>query len=118
MLNVINVYKSFLGVNRKREGEKTTLHFHKYLTLITEVEDDYPSHMEIPDFFFPLAQADITECSTYAVICRLKSSPTYIITSSGGSFSHPDFPGVKVTIRENVVAPNAQFPLELKVRLI
>ena len=74
--------------------------------------------MEIPDFFFPVAQADITECSTYAVICRLKSSPTYIITSSGGSFSHPDFPGVKVTIRENVVAPNAQFPVELKVRLI
>ena len=74
--------------------------------------------MKIPDFFFPVVQADITECSTYAVICRLKSSPTYIITSSGGSFSHPDFPGVKVTIRENVVAPNAQFPLELKVRLI
>ena len=74
--------------------------------------------MEIPDFFFPFAEADITECSTYAVICRLKSSPTYTITSSGGSFSHPDFPGVKVTIRENVVAPNAQFPLELKVRLI
>ena len=118
MLNFINVYKSFLGVNGKREGEKTKLHFHKYLILNTEVEDDYPSDMEIPDFFFPFAEADITECSTYAVVCRLKSSPTYTITSSGGSFSHPDHPGVKVTIPENAVAPNAKFPLELKVRLI
>ena len=118
MLNFINVYKSFLGVNGKREGEKTKLHFHKYLILNTEVEDDYPSDMEIPDFFFPFAEADITECSTYAVVCRLKSSPTYTITSIGGSFSHPDFPGVKVTIPENAVAPNAQYPLALKVRLI
>ena len=118
MLNFINVYKSFLRVDGKKEGEKTKLHFHKHLILITEVKDDYPSDMEIPDFFFPVAQADITECSTYAVVCRLKSSPTYIITSSGGSFSHPDYPGVTVTVPENAVAPKAQFPLQLKVRLI
>ena len=118
MLNFINVFKSFLRVDGEREGEETKLHFHKYLILITEVEDDYPLDMEIPDFFFPVAEADITECSTYAVVCRLKSSPTYIITSSGGSFSHPDYPGVKVTIPKNAVASNAQFPLELKVRLI
>ena len=84
---------------------------------LTENEDDYPFHMEIPDFFFPIAQADITECSTYAVVCRLKASPTYTITSKGGSFSHPDHPGVIVTIPENAVAPNAEFPLELKVGL-
>ena len=88
-----------------------------YLLSVTEVEDDFPSHVEIPDLFFPVAQADITECSTYAVVCRLKTSPTYIITSKGGSFSHPDYPGVKVTIPENAVAPSAEFPLELKVSL-
>ena len=74
--------------------------------------------MEIPDLFFPFAQADITDCSTYAVVCRLKASPTYTITSKGGSFSHPDYPGVTVTIPENAVAPIAVFPLQLKVRLI
>ena len=77
------------------------------------VEDNHPSHMKIP---FPVAQADISECSAYAVVCRLKASPTYIITSAGGSFSHPDFPGVTVTIPENAVAPNAKFPLELRVQ--
>ena len=74
--------------------------------------------MKIPDLFFPVAQADITECSTYAVVCRLKSSPTYIITSSGGSFSHPDYPGVTVIISENAVAPTEKFPVELKVAVI
>ena len=84
---------------------------------VTEIEHDFPSHKEIPDYFFPFAQADIAECSTYAVVCRLKASPTYIISSSGGSFSHPDFPGVTVTIPENAVAPYAKFPLLLKVGL-
>ena len=88
-----------------------------FLLSVTEIEDDFPSHVEIPDIFFPFAQADITECSTYAVVCRLKPSPTYTITSKGGSFSHPDYPDVTVTIPENAVAPNAEFPLELKVGL-
>ena len=81
-----------------------------------DLEDSYPFHMEIPDFFFPIAQADISECSTYAVVWRLKASPTYTITSDGGSFSHPDFPGVTVTIPENAVAPDAKFPMKLKVQ--
>ena len=81
-----------------------------------DFEDSHPSHMKITDLFFPVAQADISECSTYAVVCRLKASPTYTITSGGGSFSHPDFPGVTVTIAENAVAPKANFPLELKVQ--
>ena len=86
-----------------------------YLLSVTEIEDDVPSHTEIPDLFFPLAQGDITECSTYAVVCRLKASPTFTITSKGGSFSHPDYPGVTVTIPENAVALNAKFPMMLKV---
>ena len=86
--------------------------------LITDIEDDYPSPKDIPDFYFPVAQVDITKCSTYAVVCRLKSSPPYTITSTGGLFSHPDFPGVAITIPENAVAPNAEFPLNLKVGVI
>ena len=81
-----------------------------------DFEDKHPPHMKIPDVFFPVAQADISECSTYAVVCRLKASSTNIITSGGGSFSHPDFPGVEVTIPENSVAPEATFPFELKVQ--
>ena len=107
-----NLYQLFIG------KETSQVLMKLYLLSVTEIEDDFPSHVEIPDLFFPFAQADITECSTYAVVCRLKTSPTYTITSKGGSFSHPDYPGVKVTIPENAVASNAEFPLELKVGLM
>ena len=89
-----------------------------HMIFFSEIEDDFPSHMEIPDLFFPLAQADITECSTYAVVCRLKASSAFTITSKGASLSHPDFPGVTVTIPENAVVPTLKFPVELKVGVI
>ena len=85
---------------------------------VTDIEDERPSHKDIPDLLFPVAQADINECSTYAVVCRLKSSPTYTITSTGGMFSHPDYPGVTVAIPENAVALESPFTLELKVGVI
>ena len=85
---------------------------------VTDIEDERPSHKDIPDLLFPVAQADINECSTYAVVCRLKSSPPYTITSTGGLFTHPDYPGVTVTIPENAVAPESPFTLELKVGVI
>lgn len=62
-------------------------------------------------------QAGITECSTYAVVCRLKSSPPYIITPNGGSFNLPEYPNVCVTIPMNAVAQEAQIPLQIKVGL-
>ena len=91
--------------------------FYLYFLSVTDIEDEHPSQKDIPDLFFPFAQADIYECSTYAVVCRLKSSPTYTITPTGGLFSHPDYPGVMVTIPENAVAPESPFTLELKVGL-
>ena len=92
--------------------------FYLYFLSVTDIEDERPSHKDIPDLLFPVAQADINECSTYAVVCRLKSSPTYTITSTGGLFIHPDYPGVTVTIPENAVAPESTFVLELKVGVI
>ena len=83
--------------------------------LFTDIEDDFPSQQGTPDFFFPVAQAEITECSTYAVVCRLKSSPIYTITPNGGLFSHPDYPGVSINVPKKAVRPKAKFPLELKV---
>ena len=92
--------------------------FYLYFLSVTDIKDEHPSHKDIPDLFFPVAQADIYECSTYAVVCRLKSSPTYTITSTGGLFSQPDYPGVTVTIPENAVAPESAFTLKLKVGMI
>ncbi|CAH3024695.1 unnamed protein product, partial [Porites evermanni] len=89
----------------------------KALQCLKAVEEDFSPHpRDVPEFFFPVAQADITECSTYAVVCRRKPSPAYAITSNGGSFSHPDYPRVTVTIPENAVTPEANIPLVLKVQ--
>ena len=85
---------------------------------MTDIEAERPCHKDIPDLFFPVAEADITDCSTYAVVSRLKSSPNYTITSTGGLFSHPDYPGVMITIPENAVAPESRSTLELKVGVI
>ena len=92
--------------------------FYLYFLSITDIEDERPSNKDIPDLLFPVAQADVNECSTYAVVCRLKSFPPYTITSTGGLFSHPDYPGVTITIPENAVAPESSFTLELKVGVI
>lgn len=83
--------------------------------LITDLQDEYPSAQDVSDIQFPAVEVDITECSTYAVICRLKSSPPYTITCEGGYFNLPDYPSVSVTIPENAVAPSAQISLHLKV---
>ena len=82
---------------------------------MTDIEDEYPSAKDVPDFHFPIVQAEIPECSTYALVCRLKSSPPYNITSNGGSFNLPEYPDVCVTIPKKAVAPKAKIPLQLKV---
>ena len=85
---------------------------------ITDIEEEYPSAKDFPDFYFPVVQAEITECSTYAVVSRLKVSPSYTITSNGGSFSLPDYPSVSVTIPKKAVALKAKIPLQIKVGLL
>ena len=84
----------------------------------TDFEDEYPSVKDARDFYFPVVQAEITECSTYAVVCRLKSSPPYKITSSGGSFHLPDYPSVSVIIPKKAVASKTNIPLQIKVSLL
>lgn len=85
---------------------------------ITDIEDEYRSAKDVPDFHFPVVQAEITQCSTYAVVCRLKSSPPYTITSNGGSFHLPEYPNVCVTIPKKAVASKAKIPLQIKVGLL
>jgi len=94
------------------------VHYVMFLFLnifITEIEDEYPSVKDIPDFHFPIVQAEITEGATYAVVCRLKSSPSYEITPNGGSFNLPEYPNVCVSIPKKAVAPKTKIPLQIKV---
>ncbi|XP_015775027.1 PREDICTED: uncharacterized protein LOC107353218 [Acropora digitifera] len=83
---------------------------------ISDIEDDYPSIDKVPHFLFPVVQAGILKCSTYAVVSRLKVSPTYTITVSGGTFVHPDYPQVAITVPNKAVGKKTKLPLQLKVQ--
>ncbi|XP_068705818.1 uncharacterized protein [Montipora foliosa] len=83
---------------------------------LSDIVDDYPSPIDIPDFSFPVVQADITECSTYAVVCRLRLSPAYTITVKGGTFSHPDYPDVTIAVPKKAVPNKTKLPLQLKLQ--
>ena len=113
-----------LGLAQKDRGlcgRKWLIIYHIFFfpnILIIDIEDEYPSAKDVPDFHFPVVQAEITECSTYAVVCRLKSSPLYTITSNGGSFELPDYPNVCVTIPKDAVVSKAKIPLQIKVGLL
>ena len=83
-------------------------------SLLTVIEDDYPGPKKIP-YSFPVVRAGITKCSTYAVVSRLKLSPPYTITVSGGTFTHPDYPQVSISVPQKAVAAEARHSLQLKV---
>ncbi|XP_015768822.1 PREDICTED: uncharacterized protein LOC107347436 [Acropora digitifera] len=77
--------------------------------------DDYPCPDNVP-YSFPVVLADITKCSTYAVVSRLKLSPTFIITVSGGTFVHPNYPEVTITVPQKAVTTKTRLSLELGVQ--
>ena len=83
--------------------------------LLADIEDDYPTKDKVPHFLFPVVQAGILKCSTYAVVSRLKVAPTYTITVNGGTFCHPDYPQVAITVPEKAVGTKTRLPLQLKV---
>ncbi|XP_074620464.1 uncharacterized protein LOC141879199 isoform X5 [Acropora palmata] len=77
--------------------------------------DDYPCPNNVP-YSFPVVLAGIIKCSTYAVVSRLKLSPTFTITVSGGTFVHPNYPQVTITVPQKAVTTETSLSLELGVQ--
>ena len=84
------------------------------ISFIADMEDDYPCPNKVP-YSFPVVRAGITKCSTYAVVSRLRLSPKYIVTASGGTFAHTHYPQVTITVPQNAVATETTLSLQLKV---
>ena len=58
--------------------------FYLYFVSVTDIEDEHLSQKDIPDPFFPLVQADITECSTYAAFAvsnLLQLTPSHLLVA-------------------------------------
>ena len=86
-------------------------------SLITDIKDDDPCPNNV-SYSFPVVRAGIRTCSSYAVVSRLKLSPTYTITDIGGTFCHPKYPQVAITLPQNAVAPETRLSLQLQVGYI
>ena len=69
---------------------------------------------DFPDYFLPVAETKITRCSTFAVVCRLKSH-IFTITSQPSIISFPDFPLVKIHIPPNSVLSTEEFRVTVRV---
>lgn len=83
-----------------------------YTLFILDLEQAYGS--DFPDYVLPVAETKITQCSTFVVVCRLKSY-FLTVTSESASFSLPDYSLVKVIIPENAVHETQQFHVTTKV---
>jgi len=85
-----------------------------YTLFVSDLEQVYGSNF--PDYLLPVAETKITQCSTFVVVCRLKSY-MFTVTSESTSLSLPDYPLVKVIIPENAVHAKEQLQVTVKVRV-
>ena len=84
-----------------------------YLFIISDLEQAYGSNF--PDYLLPVAETKITQCSTFVVVCRLKSY-MFTVTSEFTRFSLPDYPLVKVIIPKNAIHATENLQVTVKVR--
>ena len=78
------------------------------------ITDIPASSSDIPDYFLPVAEFKVTQCSKFAVVCRLKSNE-FTLTSEGKVLSLPEHPLFNVSIPENAVPKGEEHRVVVKV---
>ena len=81
----------------------------------TDIEGDYEKPEDVPDYRFPVAEAEIANCSTFAVVYRLHKYK-YEISSKGRTLAPDDFDGISVVFPR--LATRTTFNLGLTVRVV
>ena len=81
---------------------------------ITDIKEDYDLCGYVPNFSFPVAACKITQGSTFAVICRLKSH-RHVVTSQESELVWPEFPLAKVIFPQNTVPQEESLEVTAKV---
>ena len=79
---------------------------------ISDLQKAYGS--DFPDYLLPVAEIQITQCSTFVVVCRLKSH-VFTITSEPATLFLPDNPLVRIVIPQNSVRAEEKYRLTVKV---
>ena len=94
-----------------RTGLTASLNWNTAFFYITDIP---ASSSDIPDYFLPVAEFKVTQCSTFAVVCRLKSNE-FTLTSEGKVLSLPEHPLFNVSIPENAVQKGEEHHIIVKV---
>ena len=81
---------------------------------LSDIKEDYDLSGYVPDFSFPVAACKISQCSTFAVVCRLKSR-RHVVTSHESELIWPEFPLAKVTFPQNAVPQEESLEVTAKV---
>ena len=82
---------------------------------VSDIKEDYDLlSAYAPDFSFPVAACKITQCSTVAVVCRLKSH-RHVVTSQESVLVWPEFPLAKVTFPPNAIPQEESLEVTAKV---
>ena len=112
MCTLTSLCKISVDYHHRRRRRHRHHHNHYYDFYFAEIQGDISSK-PIP----PFAEAKVTCCTTFAVICRLKSYTYLACDLENSNFTciiqeHPD---VSVTIPGSVVQANKELQLTLKV---
>ncbi|XP_068737903.1 uncharacterized protein [Montipora capricornis] len=84
------------------------------LRIPDDIKEDLADSADVPDFLFPVAISKITQPSTFAVVCRLRSY-RHTITSQESELVWPEFPLGRISFPQNVVRQDESFEVIVKV---
>ena len=105
-----------LSINLYLHTDFMTLYNTPFIVDVKKLQDTALMSV-IPEYFLPFAKFKITQCSTFGIICRLKSND-FTITSEGKVLSLPEFPLFSVSVPENAIKRGEQLRFIVKVSFI
>ena len=85
-----------------------------YTLSSTVIKDEYSTIEEIPDFSYPVAEAQIPKGSTVAVISRL-ASHEFTVTNKGCTWNHPDYDNLNIIIPKGTSSARDKMNVTVKV---
>ena len=85
-------------------------------TFFPDIKEDNTDAADVSDFLFPVAISKITQCSTFVVVCRLRSYK-HTITSQDSELVWPEFPLARISFPQNAVPQDESVEVIVKVSL-
>ncbi|XP_068705851.1 uncharacterized protein [Montipora foliosa] len=80
-----------------------------------DIKGDHAGSGDVPDLLFPVAISKITQCSTFVVVCRLRSHE-HTITSQESELVWPEFPLARISFPQNAVPRDESFEVIAKLQ--